>query len=329
MSAAGPFLRPSQPRRRRRQSMLGRGARWMLRFLPALVLPAAAWFWVSGDDTFALAAVETAGTPRISPDWIEHALEPELGENLIALPLDRVRKRLEANPWLGRIEARKELPHVLRVEVEEREAAAVLETEDGLYYVDAFGDRIARLDPGDSAGSLVRIAAGATTIGISPALATSEAASVRHALAIQSSLDASLVPEWSLPVLWVEVIGDDDYRVYLGALPFPILVRSSDVARRLTTLEELRPAILERAPILAEVDLRFENRLIVRPALEEIRLAEAAAKAAAKAAKEKRAAAIRNPEADGATDEVEVEVVPSGELREPIRSVWYPQPKET
>ena len=56
MSAAGPFLRPSHPRRRRRQSIFGRAARWMVRFLPALVLPAAAWFWVSGGDTFALAA---------------------------------------------------------------------------------------------------------------------------------------------------------------------------------------------------------------------------------------------------------------------------------
>ena len=327
MTAAGPFLRPSQPRRRRRQSILARAARWMLRFLPVLVLPAAAWFWVSDGDTFALAAVETDGSPRISPDWIENALEPELGSNLIVLPLDRVRRRLEANPWLGRIEARKELPHVLRVDVEERVAAAVLETEDGLYYMDSFGERIARLEPGDSTGSLVRIAAGATAIGISPALATSEAASVRHALAIESALDPAFVPSWSLPLLWVEVIGDDDYRVYLGALPFPILVRSSEVGGRLWALEDLRSAILERAPLLDEVDLRFANRVIVRPDLDGIRAAEAVAKAEAREAKARRARAVRNGDELG-----EEEAEPprkSGELREPINSIWNPQPKET
>ena len=321
MTAAGPFLRPSQPRRRRRQSILGRAARWVLRFVPALVLPAAAWFWVSGGDTFALAAVETAGSPRISPDWIEHALEPELGSNLIVLPLDRVRRRLETNPWLGSIEARKELPHVLRVEVEERVAAAVLETEDGLYYMDSSGARIARLEPGDSPGSLVRIAAGSTAIGVSPALATSEAASVRHALAIESALDPAIVPEWSRPLLWVEVIGDDDYRVYLGALPFPILVRSSEVAGRLVTLEVLRTAILDRAPLLAEVDLRFE-----RPDLEEIGRAELAAKAA-KAAKARRVSAGRDEEP--ADDEENEPARESGELDRPITSVWYPHTKET
>jgi hypothetical protein len=319
MTAAGPFLRPSQPRRRRRRSILGRAARWVARFLPVLVLPAAAWFWVSDGDTFALSAVETEGSPRISPDWIEHALAPELGTNLLALPLDRVRRRLEENPWLGRIEARKELPHVLRVRVEERVAAAVLETEDGLYYMDADGDRIARLEPHDTAASLVRIAAGSTAIGISPALATSEASSVRHALAIETALVQSSGPEWRLPVLWVEVVGDDDYRVYLGSLPFPILVRSHDVARRIELLEELRPAILERAPILAEVDLRFERRVIVRPALEEIAAAAAAAE---------RAASNRGAGDSGADA---VLAPPSGEApaQSTRSSVWDPQPKET
>jgi hypothetical protein len=319
MTAASPFLRPSQPRRRRRRSIFGRVARRLGRFLPVLVLPAAGWFWVSDGDSFALEAVETAGSPRIPPDWIEHALAPELGSNLLALPLERVRRRLEENPWLGRIEARKELPHVLRVTVQERVAAAVLETQDGLYYVDVDGDRIARLEPGDSAESLLRVAAGTTAIGISPALATSEASSVRHALAIETSLEQSTGPEWCLPVLWVEVIGDDDYRVYLGELPFPILVRSQDVAARIALLEQLRPAILERAPILAEVDLRFESRVIVRPAIEEIAAAIAASKRAQSnhGASDSEAGAIDAP-TDG-----------DAPVQSTRSSVWDPQPKET
>lgn len=317
MTAASPFLRPSQPRRRRRRSLVVRAARRVARFLPMLVLPAAAWFWVSDGDTFALEAVETVGSPRIPPDWIEHALAPELGSNLLSLPLDRVRRRLEENPWLGRIEARKELPHVLRVTVEERVAVAVLETEDGLYYLDGDGARIARLEPEDSAGALVRIAAGATAIGVSPALATSESSSVRHALAIEASLNQSSGPEWRLPVLWVEVVGDDDYRVYLGTLPFPILVRSQDVAPRIDLLEELRPAILERAPILAEVDLRFESRVIVRPATEMIAAAAAAAKQA------KATGDAEDPHAASATQSDDA-------LPQSTRSsVWDPQPKET
>ena len=194
-------------------------------------------------------------------------------------------------------------------------AAAVLETEDGLYYVDGDGERIARLEPGDSPAALLRVAAGATAIGISPALATSESSSVRHALAIEASLNGSTGPEWRLPVLWVEVIGDDDYRVYLGALPFPILVRTQEVARRIDLLEQLRPAILERAPLLSEVDLRFESRVIVRPATEEIVAAAAAAKRA---------------QTRGADDPSAVDGPQSDAPMQSTRSsVWDPQPKET
>jgi len=278
--APAPFLRPTHPQRRRRRSLFARAATRLFRVVPLLLVPVAAWLWIDGT-TFALARVETEGSPRITPDWIERALAPELGRNLLSLPLERVRDRLEQHPWLGRVEARKELPDRLRVVVEERVAAAVLETDDGLFFVDPEGERIAPLAPGDSAGSLLRVAAGATVTGISPALATSEAPSVRRALALERSLAEAGVPEWSVPLLWVEVVGDDDFRLYAGELPFSILVRSQGLARRIEVLERLRPDILERVEAIAEVDLRFESRVIVRPgdppalSKESVRAAEA------------------------------------------------------
>jgi hypothetical protein len=264
-AAASPFLRPTHPHRRRRRSTVLRLAARLGRLLPVVALPMAAWFWMVDGQTFALSAVETEGSPRISPDWIERALEPELGSNLLVLPLDRVRERLEAHPWLGSVEARKELPSVLRVEVEERVAAAVIETEEGLWYVDADGHRIAWLEPDDSAGSLPRIAAGVTVAGISPALATSEAACVRRALAIDHALSAGGGPAWSAAPLWVDVVGDDDFRLHLGRVPFPILVRSQDVERKIGVLDRLLPDIVDRIGVVAEGDLRVEDRVIARP----------------------------------------------------------------
>jgi hypothetical protein len=112
---------------------------------------------------------------------------------------------------------------------------------------------------------LLRIAAGTTAVGVSPALATSEAASVRRALAVERALVSTGGPAWRLPPLWTEVVGDDDFRLYLGELPFSILVRSEGVAHRIELLERLRPEILDRVEAIAEVDLRFESRVIVRP----------------------------------------------------------------
>ncbi len=133
---------------------------------------------------------------------------------------------------------------------------------------------------------------------------------------------ASTGPEWRLPVLWVEVIGDDDYRVYLGALPFPILVRSQEVARRIDLLEQLRPAILERAPILAEVDLRFESRVIVRPATRGDRGRER--RRPRSRGRERRAAPIATR---GAGRRRRSRMTSHGKSTR--SSVWDPQPKET
>lgn len=301
-----PFLRPTHPQRRRRRSLLARVAVRIVRVVPALLVPLAAWLWIDGT-TFALADVETAGSPRIPADWIEGALAPELGSNLLSLPLDRVRERLEAHPWLGRIEARKELPDKLHVVVEERVAAAVLETAEGLLYVDASGRRIAPLGLGDGAGRLLRIAAGSTPTGISPALATGETPSVRRALELERELLAEPIPDWSVPLLWLEVVGDDDFRLYAGELPFSILVRSEGSAERLRLLERLRPEILEHVEAIAEIDLRFESRVIVRPRAPE--------------PKGPRSARERTGSAGPAG---------AAEPMESTRStVWDPQPKET
>jgi hypothetical protein len=129
-------------------------------------------------------------------------------------------------------------------------------------------------------------------------------------------------------VLWVEVIGDDDYRVYLGRLPFPILVRSKDVTPRIDLLEQLRPAILEHAPILAEVDLRFESRVIVRPAIEEIEaLTAAAASAPTGDGPAKRAESSHG--AQGGTDAIDAPASGEAPVQSTRSSVWDPQPKET
>jgi cell division septal protein FtsQ len=338
-AAAGPFLRPAQPQRRRRRSRLGRAAQRLGRLLPVLLVPVAVWAWLTGGDTFALQAVDTEGSPRIPPDWIVEALAPEFGGNLLALPLDRVQERLEEHPWLGRIEARKELPDRLRVAVEERVAAAVLETEEGLFYVDRDGHRIAPLEPGDSPGALVRIAPGSTATGVSPALATGEVPSIRRALELERALVSARGPSWSDPLLWIEVIGDDDFRLYAGELPFPIVVRSEGASERLELLEQLRPDILERVPTIAEVDLRFTSRIVVRPdeaesrrrAAEEKR-AELEAKRLAREALERRA----RGETDAESGE-SAETPPAEPLPHPDRRFWEPhlfedarpQPKET
>ena len=65
----------------------------------------------------------------------------------------------------------------------------------------------------------------------------------------------------------IEVLGAGDFRLYLGALSFPLLVRAGTLKARLGELEKLLPKLNKRYPKLAFIDLRFDRRIIFQPAL--------------------------------------------------------------
>ena len=63
------------------------------------------------------------------------------------------------------------------------------------------------------------------------------------------------------------MLGDGDFRLYLGALSFPLLVRAGTLKERVGELERLLPRLDQRYPKLAFIDLRFDRRIIFQPAL--------------------------------------------------------------
>ena len=74
-------------------------------------------------------------------------------------------------------------------------------------------------------------------------------------------------PEWAGTLSEVEVLGEGDFRLYLGALAFPLLVRAGTLKERVGELARLLPKLDKRYPKLAFIDLRFDRRIIFQPAL--------------------------------------------------------------
>lgn len=266
MTAAGEFLRVRQPRRRRRRApvlrLFGTAARVALVVLP----PLAAASWMLRTQRFALQSVHVLDTARVPESWVRERLRPELGTNLLLVSLSRVEGRLAGHPWIARVAVDKELPHGLRVAVEERRPAAVLETEEGLVFVDESGRRIAPVGESETVDGWVRLAGGPDGAMISPALALEETRCLRRAIELSRRLADARAVGPGAGVTRIEVVGDDDFRVFIESLPFPVVVRSGDGVARAQALGTLLPRIVERAGEIGELDLRFEGRVIVRPA---------------------------------------------------------------
>lgn len=251
-----PFRRPAAAVRARRKN------RWLTLLGPlakAMTLvgiPLAVGLWLFTAPTFAFTRVEVAGERLVEPAWVEKTLAPLVGENLLRLELPSVERLVLANPWVAAAKIEKRLPDALRIELVERRPAALLRTLEGLVVLDTEGRPIAPWEPSYGGGDLLLVSLGSTT-----------EVDLAGALAIAEELERA-VPMWGGSLSEVVVLADDEFRLYLGAVRFPLAVRSGTLAERLPTLVALLPELERRYPALALVDLRFERRIVFQPIAE-------------------------------------------------------------
>lgn len=223
--------------------------------LVGLPLCGAGWFARSPRFQFRALAVEES--PHVPARWVEQALAPFHGRNLLALSLVAVEGRLRRHPWVRAVEIEKRLPDALALRVFEREPAVLLRRRTDLYYADAQGAPIAPFEPGSGPADLLLVSAAAVP----------EGEAVVRALALAERL-ARLDPEWARGLSEVEVLGDGDCRLHLAALPFPLLVNAGRLERSLAELRRVLPQILDRYGGLGAVDLRFPGQIVIQPAVE-------------------------------------------------------------
>ena len=276
----------------RRRSRLASFARPFVAALAIVGIPAAALWWSATSPRFALAELEVRGSERVSDAWVRDRLAGLTGRNLVWLPLERVERILAAHPWVAGAEVTKELPDRLRVVVLERGPAAILAgggaggaggadgAPGGDAWVDSSGEIIAPVAAADRA----------------PSRGGAEGAPERRtevlaaALALERAL-AAVAPRWRRGLEVVRILGPEDFRLEGEALPFALLVRwaepsgarekAGDLAVQIRRLERVLPRILSgdlpaRLPPVREgtnppaaVDLRFADRIVIRPAAEE------------------------------------------------------------
>ncbi|HEX5045242.1 MAG TPA: FtsQ-type POTRA domain-containing protein [Candidatus Polarisedimenticolaceae bacterium] len=217
-----------------------------------------AWSHLSTSPSFDLREIVVHGTERTTPAAVHAALTPLRGRNLVALHLEDVQELLAPNPWVARASIRRILPHVLRVDVEERVPTAVAILDGQAMAVDAEGVVIGPCGPGladdlpvlNGLASLPREQRTA-------ALARGVEAVVR--LRRTASAFAGAVSELDLE--------RPDRIAVLTAAPGPrLLLDPQRVERNLDRYLALRDELTRRAGDALYVDLRWSDRIALLPA---------------------------------------------------------------
>lgn len=206
--------------------------------------------------------IAVKGNARLSSDEVQALTHGLRGTSILLADLDAFRARLLESPWVADVALRRVLPGTVEVFVSERRPVGLCRLGDDLFLVDREGVVIDRFGPKyvefdlPIIDGLVR-APDAARPTIDPGRAEL-AARVIDALAARRDL--------SKRISQIDVRDDRDAVVLLDDDSALLHLGDDRFLERLQAYLDVAPALRERVPEIDYVDLRFEERVYVRPA---------------------------------------------------------------
>lgn len=267
MAVAAPAdkrFRRSRVRPSRRRSP------WLVRVLTAartltavVVLGGAGWYAaqaVTDATTLRVSEIHVRGNQHLARGDVMALLAGLEGQHLLQADLEAWRRRVLGSPWVEQATLRRVLPSTVEVTIRERLPIAIGRIRGDLYLVDEQGLVIDEYGPNYAQFDLPIVDgladAGAGEPAIDPARA-GLAADLLRALEQQ--------PVLMKRVSQIDVARAHDAVVLLDQDPALVHLGDEQFVQRLQRYLELHEALHSRVPDIEYVDLRFDDRVYVRP----------------------------------------------------------------
>lgn len=202
------------------------------------------------------------GNQRLSTGEVLALLEDLRGANILTADLAAWRRRLVASPWVGDASLRRVLPSTVEVHVTERRPMGLARVNEHVHLVDATGVFIDDYGPQYSGLDLPII----DGLVPGPPEAVPLVDQRRTALAARLIEAVGARRELARQISQIDVSDVYDAVVILEGDPALIHLGTDRFAERLQSYLELAPALRARVPEIDYVDLRFDERVYVRPA---------------------------------------------------------------
>jgi len=224
----------------------------------------AAWRGVSlvaGAPALQVARLTVDGNERLSTGEVLALVEGLRGRHIVGLDLDEWQQRLLSSPWVEDATLRRVLPSTVEITVRERRPIAIGRMGSALYLIDAHGVVVDEYGPAHADFDLPMVdglAAPKATGGLVDEARAALAARLIAALAAQPAL--------AQRVSQIDVSDPHDAVVMLEGDRALLHVGEEEFVERLQQYVTLGEALRERVAEIDYVDLRFAERLYVRPA---------------------------------------------------------------
>jgi cell division protein FtsQ len=210
--------------------------------------------------------ITVRGNERLSKGEVLAVLNGLRGESLLGLDLDRWRTRLLASPWVRDAAVRRSLPSTVDVVVSERQPMGIGRVSGDLYLVDERGVIIDQYGPlyADLDLPIIDGLSAGTDGGLS-------ADEERAALATRLIAALKARPPIARRLSQIDVTDLHNASVILSGDPAVVELGDDHFLARLEAYIELAPTLRDRVADIDHVDLRFDDRIYVRPAGKPVR----------------------------------------------------------
>jgi cell division protein FtsQ len=269
---AGALSAPSDKRFRRarvkpsRKRKLGVRHLWLAVRLASVIAVAgyAAWRGTSlvlGAPALRVADVRVRGNERLSTGEILALVDGLKGRNILTVKLDVWRSRILASPWVEEATLRRVLPSVVEVAVRERRPIGIARLGRALYLVDRGGVIVDEYGPNYADLDLPIL----DGLASAPADGASLVDDARAALAARLIAALEARPDLASRISQIDVSDLHDVVVILKDDTAMLRLGDEEFVDRLQEYLDLAPSLRERVSEIDYVDLRFGDRLYVRP----------------------------------------------------------------
>ena len=206
--------------------------------------------------------IDVRGNVRLSSGDVQAIVDGLRGSNILTADLAAYRRRLMESPWVADAALRRLLPSTVEVFVSERRPMGLCRLGSTLYLVDPHGTLIDEFGPQYSEFDLPIID------GLAPAPNGGQPVIDESRAELAARVIDAVAPRKDLAqrVSQIDVSDAHDAVVLLQNDTALLHLGEDKFLERLQSYVDLAPALRQRVPDIDYVDLRFDERVYVRPA---------------------------------------------------------------
>ena len=212
-------------------------------------------------ESLTIGTITVTGNSRVSRGEVVALLDGLRGQNMLTADLEQWRAKLLDTPWVADAHIRRVFPGTLAVAISERQPLAIGRINDRLYLIDRRGTVIDEYGPNYAEFDLP-IVDGLAAAGAADGMLIDQS---RAELAGRVLSDLARRPDLAKHVSQIDVTDVRDAVLLLKNDTVLVRVGDGNFIDRLQSYLDLAATLRDRIPDIDYVDLRFDERVYVRP----------------------------------------------------------------